>query len=49
MEDPDALAAKARATIDTMRGAGATIGYVRVAFADEDRSRRCPTARRWPE
>jgi nicotinamidase-related amidase len=36
MEDPDALAAKARSAIDTMRGAGATIGYVRVAFTDED-------------
>jgi nicotinamidase-related amidase len=36
MEDPDALAAKARAAIDTMRGAGATIGYVRVAFTEED-------------
>jgi nicotinamidase-related amidase len=35
-EDPDALAAKARAAIDTMRGAGATIGYVRVAFTDAD-------------
>jgi nicotinamidase-related amidase len=36
VEDPDALAAKARAAIDTMREAGATIGYVRVAFTDED-------------
>jgi nicotinamidase-related amidase len=36
MEDPDALAAKARAAIDTMRGAGATIGYVRVAFTEAD-------------
>jgi nicotinamidase-related amidase len=36
MEDPDALAAKARAAIDTLRGAGATIGYVRVAFTEEE-------------
>jgi nicotinamidase-related amidase len=36
MEDADALAAKARAAIDTMREAGATIGYVRVAFTEED-------------
>jgi nicotinamidase-related amidase len=36
VEDPDALAAKARAAIDTMREAGATIGYVRVAFTDEE-------------
>jgi nicotinamidase-related amidase len=36
MEDPDALAAKARAAIDTLREAGATIGYVRVAFTEED-------------
>jgi nicotinamidase-related amidase len=35
-EDPDALAAKARKAIDTLREAGATIGYVRVAFTDED-------------
>jgi len=36
IEDPDALAAKARAAIDTMRAAGATIGYVRVAFTEEE-------------
>jgi nicotinamidase-related amidase len=36
MEDPDALAAKAREAIDTLREAGATIGYVRVAFTDAD-------------
>jgi nicotinamidase-related amidase len=36
VDDPDALAAKAREAIDTLREAGATIGYVRVAFTDED-------------
>ncbi|HWH21512.1 MAG TPA: cysteine hydrolase [Solirubrobacterales bacterium] len=36
LDDPDALAAKARTAIDTLREAGATIGYVRVAFTDED-------------
>ena len=36
MEDPDALAAKARKAIDTLREAGATIGYVRVAFTEAD-------------
>jgi nicotinamidase-related amidase len=36
IEDPDALAAKARKAIDTLREAGATIGYVRVAFTDEE-------------
>jgi nicotinamidase-related amidase len=36
VEDPDALAAKARTAIDTLREAGATIGYVRVAFTNED-------------
>jgi nicotinamidase-related amidase len=36
MEDPDALAAKARTAIDTLRDAGATIGYVRVAFTEAD-------------
>jgi nicotinamidase-related amidase len=36
MEDPDAPAAKARAAIDTMREAGATIAYVRVAFTEAD-------------
>ena len=36
VEDPDALAAKARAAIATLREAGATIGYVRVAFSEED-------------
>lgn len=36
LDDPDAQAAKARAAIDTLREAGATIGYVRVAFTDGD-------------
>jgi nicotinamidase-related amidase len=36
VDDPDALAAKAREAIDTLRGAGATIGYVRVAFTEEE-------------
>ena len=36
VENPDALAARARAAIETLRAAGATIGYVRVAFTDED-------------
>jgi nicotinamidase-related amidase len=36
VEDPDGLAAKAREAIDTLRGAGATIGYVRVAFTEAD-------------
>jgi nicotinamidase-related amidase len=36
LEDPDALAAKARKAIDTLREAGATIGYVRVAFTEEE-------------
>ncbi len=36
VEDPDALAARARKAIATLREAGATIGYVRVAFTDED-------------
>jgi nicotinamidase-related amidase len=36
VEDPDALAAKARTAIDTLRGAGATIGYVRVAFTEAE-------------
>jgi nicotinamidase-related amidase len=36
MEDSGAPAAKARAAIDTMREAGATIGYVRVAFTEAD-------------
>lgn len=36
VEDPDALAAKARTAIDTMREAGATIGYVRVAFTEAE-------------
>jgi nicotinamidase-related amidase len=36
VEDPDALAARARQAIATLREAGATIGYVRVAFTDED-------------
>lgn len=34
--DPDGLAARARAAIDILREAGATIGYVRVGFTDED-------------
>jgi nicotinamidase-related amidase len=36
VEDPDALAAKAREAIDTLREAGATIGYVRVAFTEAE-------------
>jgi nicotinamidase-related amidase len=36
VDDPDALAARARQAVETMRGAGATIGYVRVAFTDEE-------------
>jgi nicotinamidase-related amidase len=36
IDDPDALAARAREAVETLRAAGATIGYVRVAFADED-------------
>jgi nicotinamidase-related amidase len=36
IEDPDALAAKARTAIDTLREAGATIGYVRVAFTEAE-------------
>jgi nicotinamidase-related amidase len=36
VDDPDALAARARQAIATLRAAGATIGYVRVAFTDED-------------
>jgi nicotinamidase-related amidase len=36
VEDPDALAAKAREAIDTLREAGATIGYVRVAFTGDE-------------
>jgi len=36
VDDPDALAARAREAIDTLREAGGTIGYVRVAFTDED-------------
>jgi nicotinamidase-related amidase len=36
VEDADALAARAAAAIATMREAGATIGYVRVAFTDAD-------------
>jgi nicotinamidase-related amidase len=36
VDDADALAAKARAAIDTLREAGATIGYVRVAFTEEE-------------
>jgi nicotinamidase-related amidase len=36
LEDADALVARARAAIDTMRAAGAEIGYVRVAFTDDD-------------
>jgi nicotinamidase-related amidase len=36
VDDPGALAAKARGAIDTMREAGATIGYVRVAFTEAE-------------
>ncbi|HEY2479706.1 MAG TPA: cysteine hydrolase [Solirubrobacterales bacterium] len=36
IEDAGALVARAREAIETMRGAGAKIGYVRVAFTDED-------------
>jgi nicotinamidase-related amidase len=36
IDDADALAARARRAIDTMRAAGGTIGYVRVAFTAED-------------
>jgi len=36
IDDADALAARARQAIDTLRGAGATIAYVRVAFTAED-------------
>jgi nicotinamidase-related amidase len=36
IENSDALAAKAREAIDTLREAGSKIGYVRVAFTDED-------------
>ena len=34
--DPDALAARAREAVEALREAGATIGYVRVAFTDAD-------------
>lgn len=44
VEDPDALAAKARTAIDTLREAGATIGYVRVAFTDEELEAMSETA-----
>ena len=36
VDDPDALAARASVAIATLREAGATIGYVRVGFTDED-------------
>jgi nicotinamidase-related amidase len=36
LDDADALAAKARQAIETMREAGAKIGHVRVAFTAED-------------
>jgi nicotinamidase-related amidase len=36
VDDPDALAARASEAIATLREAGATIGYVRVGFTDED-------------
>jgi nicotinamidase-related amidase len=36
VEDPDALTARAATAIATLREAGATIGYVRVAFTDAD-------------
>jgi nicotinamidase-related amidase len=36
IEDSEALVARARAAIDTLRAVGAEIGYVRVAFTDAD-------------
>lgn len=36
IEDAEALTARAREAIDTLRAAGATIGYVRVAFTDAE-------------
>jgi nicotinamidase-related amidase len=36
LDDADALTARAAAAIATVREAGATIGYVRVGFSDED-------------
>jgi nicotinamidase-related amidase len=36
LPDADAVAGRAREAIETMRAAGATIGYVRVAFTDAD-------------
>jgi nicotinamidase-related amidase len=36
LEDPEALVARAQTAIAAARGAGATVGYVRVAFTDED-------------
>jgi nicotinamidase-related amidase len=36
LEDGDALVARAREAIEAARAAGATVGYVRVAFTDED-------------
>jgi nicotinamidase-related amidase len=36
LPDADALLERAAATIGTVRGLGATIGYVRVAFEDDD-------------
>jgi nicotinamidase-related amidase len=36
LEDPDALVAKAQEALAAARAAGATVGYVRVAFTDAD-------------
>src|SRR6201996_1355961 len=36
LEDGDALVARGRAAIEVARAAGAQVGYVRVAFTDED-------------
>jgi nicotinamidase-related amidase len=36
LEDADALTARAATAIATLRAAGATVGYVRVGFSDED-------------
>jgi nicotinamidase-related amidase len=36
LPDADAMLARARTTIELIRGHGATIGYVRVAFADDE-------------
>src|ERR1700749_4998934 len=36
LEDPEALIARAQGALATARAAVATVGYVRVAFTDED-------------